>query len=31
VCVERVEYDKDGLIRPIVMTGGSTEHAATAL
>jgi beta-xylosidase len=30
VCVERVEYDKDGLIRPIVMTGESTEHAATA-
>ena len=30
VCVDRVEYDKDGLVRPIVMTGESTEHTATA-
>ncbi len=30
VCIDRVEYDEEGLIRPIVMTGNDAEHSATA-
>lgn len=27
VCIDRVEYDSDGLIHPIVMTGGDAGHS----
>lgn len=26
VCIDRLEYDSDGLIRPIVMTGGASDQ-----